>query len=521
MQTSGLELCNEHGVKTRLAKQRRQKDTTTRFHVGHRAPRHPMDTRGVHRVATTTPSKSVTHSSVLKDKELKPIRKWDGFWELIRSSLERHQDIEESICKALKEARTKVNVTQGDPTPDTHLLNLCASRLQALTRFRRSRATAHKIKLNKATAMAMKYSKQLYRHKWRRHCASFNARTGLGKAWRTYRRMNNNKRKSRNAAHNLVPRLKMTEAELAVKAGQIFFPHITATKQGGGKRSKNWATRPPKEPGMDESYNIGMLLEAIHPAKQGSAPGPGGITCTALSNLSDTVISGSTNQHPKSVVDVTSFSLVSWESKTCNIAPQEFTMQRGIDEVAEYLEEIGAIMILDQPEERGLAFIDERWGDPKECRFPLFNFLKPLPLHGMYFIHIVMLAGAFGMTTGTFFKHSCMAFVLPYWYIFLLEKSRWNNHSYLYGLITTLLSTTGAHRLWLILSEEQIDFYVVHWGGFLLDLTVGFVMATATIRPVGALFCILFNAMNSRMFTIVSFPKLLELGLVNSNQRVV
>ncbi|KAM7305139.1 putative vitamin k-dependent gamma-carboxylase [Ixodes scapularis] len=221
-------------------------------------------------------------------------------------------------------------------------------------------------------------------------------------------------------------------------------------------------------------------------------------------------------------------------------------------------------MILDQPEERGLAFIDERWGDPKECRFPLFNFLKPLPLHGMYFIHIVMLAGAFGMTTGTFFKQSCMAFVLPYWYIFLLEKSRWNNHSYLYGLITTLLSTTGAHRLWsvdswrskflnntdvprwnyiliraqifcvyfiaglkkmdkdwigghsmrglskhwvfdgfkLILSEEQIDFYVVHWGGFLLDLTVGFVMATATIRPVGALFCILFNAMNSRMFTI-------------------
>ncbi|KAG0436779.1 hypothetical protein HPB47_017761 [Ixodes persulcatus] len=35
----------------------------------------------------------------------------------------------------------------------------------------------------------------------------------------------------------------------------------------------------------------------------------------------DTVISDSTNQHPKSVVDVISFSLVSWESKTCNMVP--------------------------------------------------------------------------------------------------------------------------------------------------------------------------------------------------------
>ncbi|KAG0445184.1 hypothetical protein HPB47_018783, partial [Ixodes persulcatus] len=42
----------------------------------------------------------------------------------------------------------------------------------------------------------------------------------------------------------------------------------------------------------------------------------------ARPGLLDTVISDSTNQHPKSVVDVTFFFLVSWESKTCNIAPQ-------------------------------------------------------------------------------------------------------------------------------------------------------------------------------------------------------
>ncbi|KAH9361006.1 hypothetical protein HPB48_019608 [Haemaphysalis longicornis] len=53
----------------------------------------------------------------------------------------------------------------------------------------------------------------------------------------------------------------------------------------------------------------------------------------------------------------------------------------------------GAAMVLDQPEERGLAFVEERWGDPKECRFPLFSFLKPLPIEGMYCVHLVMLLG--------------------------------------------------------------------------------------------------------------------------------
>nr|XP_054919472.1 vitamin K-dependent gamma-carboxylase-like [Dermacentor andersoni] len=228
----------------------------------------------------------------------------------------------------------------------------------------------------------------------------------------------------------------------------------------------------------------------------------------------------------------------------------------------------GAVMILDQPEERGLAFVEERWGDPKECRFPLFSFLKPLSLEGMYCIHLIMLLGAIGICTGAFFKKSCMAFLLPYWFIFLLEKSRWNNHSYLYGLITVLLSVTGAHHLWsvdcwrksgirntdipkwnyvllrlqvflvyfiaglkktdrdwigghsmdglarhwvfdlfkLVMTEEQVDTYVVHWGGFLLDLTVGFLMIGTAVRPVGVLFCVLFNTMNSRMFAIGMFP---------------
>nr|CAD7447937.1 unnamed protein product [Timema bartmani] len=110
----------------------------------------------------------------------------------------------------------------------------------------------------------------------------------------------------------------------------------------------------------------------------------------------------------------------------------------------------GVLMVLDVVEERGLANADIKWGNPNECRFPLFDVLKPLPLDWMCIIHLIMWAGAFGIMLGFFFKWSCFAFIAPYWYIVLLDKSSWNNHSYLYGLISILLLGTDANRFWSI-----------------------------------------------------------------------
>jgi vitamin K-dependent gamma-carboxylase len=44
------------------------------------------------------------------------------------------------------------------------------------------------------------------------------------------------------------------------------------------------------------------------------------------------------------------------------------------------------------------------------------------------------------------YRLSCLCFVIPYWYIFLLDKSTWNNHSYLYGLIGIQLLIFDANR---------------------------------------------------------------------------
>jgi vitamin K-dependent gamma-carboxylase len=43
---------------------------------------------------------------------------------------------------------------------------------------------------------------------------------------------------------------------------------------------------------------------------------------------------------------------------------------------------------------------------------------------------------------------SCFFYMTIYWYIFLLDKVAWNNHSYLYGLISFQLLLIDANRSW-------------------------------------------------------------------------
>nr|CAH0102859.1 unnamed protein product [Daphnia galeata] len=44
------------------------------------------------------------------------------------------------------------------------------------------------------------------------------------------------------------------------------------------------------------------------------------------------------------------------------------------------------------------------------------------------------------------FKLSCLSFSVSYWYVLLLDKTSWNNHSYLYGLLSILLLFSSANH---------------------------------------------------------------------------
>ncbi|KAK9870664.1 hypothetical protein WA026_008226 [Henosepilachna vigintioctopunctata] len=228
----------------------------------------------------------------------------------------------------------------------------------------------------------------------------------------------------------------------------------------------------------------------------------------------------------------------------------------------------GLLMMLDLPEERGGSDILVRYGNPQKCNFPLFDFIKPLSYEWMSILYGVMFLGTLGIMLGYRFRISILMFVIPYWYIFLLDKSFWNNHTYLYGIVATLLIGTSANNYcsldglldknimnkpipywnyfilkfqffmlyflaglkksdweWLegyamrdmgnhwvflpfsiILTSAQIDHLIIHWFGFILDLTIGFWMLIEITRPVAMVFCALFHLMNSRMFSIGMFP---------------
>lgn len=51
-------------------------------------------------------------------------------------------------------------------------------------------------------------------------------------------------------------------------------------------------------------------------------------------------------------------------------------------------------MMIDITQERGLSHLDYKYLDGSPvCRFPLFNFLQPLPLDWMYLVYVVMFFG--------------------------------------------------------------------------------------------------------------------------------
>ncbi|XP_042149568.1 uncharacterized protein LOC115311803 [Ixodes scapularis] len=290
MNTVGLELLNAPGVRTRLAKQWRQKDSTPDLTWASRCLDLEWtpwrDTLGSDHFPLEI---KLRHAQGTGYKEKRPVVKWDRFRELLEA--EDDQDVEMSIRKALREAKTEILVKPDAPTPDNHLLNLWASRLRALQRYGKKKTLRNKIKLNHATAKANRYTKELGRTRWRTHCESFNQRTGLGKAWRTYRGLDGRKRRTRNAAQNLAVKLNISEEELAIKAGELFFP------QDGGPTTPRATAEDldmPLEAGMEDQLGMGELIDALFTTKTNSAPGE-----------------------------------------------QEWTMQRGIEQVLEYLKEFG------------------------------------------------------------------------------------------------------------------------------------------------------------------------------------
>jgi len=72
-----------------------------------------------------------------------------------------------------------------------------------------------------------------------------------------------------------------------------------------------------------------------------------------------------------------------------------------------------------------------------------------------------------------------------------------------YGLpLPILLARWARVNGRLLLSGDQVDLWVVHRGGFIIDLLAGFVLSCRSTRVVGAVLVTAFHLMNSCMFDI-------------------
>ncbi|XP_067612623.1 vitamin K-dependent gamma-carboxylase [Eurosta solidaginis] len=227
----------------------------------------------------------------------------------------------------------------------------------------------------------------------------------------------------------------------------------------------------------------------------------------------------------------------------------------------------GLAMCIDIAEERGGGQMDLRFGEPQHCHFPLFNGISAVSFPVMGCIYLVMWLGAIGIMLGYRYRLSCLAYIIPYWYIFLLDKPAWNNHSYLFGLVGAILLFTDANRYcaldkyfqpsmpetvpywnyflikfqffilymyaglkkltaeWLsgyamsslsqhwiftpfrsLLSTDLTDLLIVHWFTAIFDFSIAFFMTWEATRLLVTPFMLSFHLINSRLFVIGMFP---------------
>ena len=203
--------------------------------------------------------------------------------------------------------------------------------------------------------------------------------------------------------------------------------------------------------------------------------------------------------------------------------------------------------------------------------FPFYGFewVKPLPLAGMYAVYVVMTASALMICAGLFYRTGAILFCLCFVYTTLLDKTYYLNHYYLVSLLSLLLILVPANRFfsldvlrnpalqkmrvpaWTInifkcqlaivyvyagLSKLNTDWLInamplkiwlpakqslpvigkwlalpgtavlFSYGGMLFDLSIVFLLLYRRTRPVAYLLVIVFHLLTAILFQIGMFP---------------
>jgi vitamin K-dependent gamma-carboxylase len=199
-----------------------------------------------------------------------------------------------------------------------------------------------------------------------------------------------------------------------------------------------------------------------------------------------------------------------------------------------------------------------------------FSYLSGMPTFagdGIYILFLVMALLAVQIGVGILYRPACLLFCCAETYVFMLEKSFYQNHLYLVCLLSFLLFVVSANRTWsfdnieaklapfvprwnyLLLKFQFVIVYffggiaklnpdwlhgepqtswmqqiastdhtfgsiigqpwfafLITYGGIAVDLSVGFLLAYRPTFWIGATIAIVFHLINSHLFSIGIFP---------------
>ncbi len=107
----------------------------------------------------------------------------------------------------------------------------------------------------------------------------------------------------------------------------------------------------------------------------------------------------------------------------------------------------GALMVWEIYRFYVSGYIKSVWVEPVfHFTYHGFSWVQPWPGDGIYWHCLLVTIAAAGIALGLFYRASCALFTLGWFFLFLVEQSRYVNHFYLIGLIGFLLTIVPAHR---------------------------------------------------------------------------
>jgi hypothetical protein len=109
----------------------------------------------------------------------------------------------------------------------------------------------------------------------------------------------------------------------------------------------------------------------------------------------------------------------------------------------------GGLMVWHAVSYLALGRVRRFWIEPDfHFRYPLFEWVEPLPGEGMIALFWILAALGACMAAGFLYRPSAALFFLGFAYVFLLEQAKYQNHTYLICLLSFLAIFLPAERCW-------------------------------------------------------------------------